>query len=643
MPENPTPKTQSKTPLIIGCVALLIVGILGVCVVGLGGYALLGNGSHTPTLAAQIATATSSGKTSATPVLAPTAASNLAPTLQTALSSSVFILLPDDTGKPLVSGSGTLLTAQGHILTNFHVVGDTDTGKLYNKQGLAFIGITSSDLNAKPTILYLAQVIKSDKSLDLAVLRIVATKDGGKLPADLRLAPVAIGDSDKVQIGDEISVIGFPGLGEGSVTLTKGTVAGFVEDSESIGTWIKTDAEINHGNSGGMAINKNGEVIGIPTATLSDKKDIGKIGYVRPVNFAKPLIQFAQRDAQAPVVFTFMGWSVASATRAPATVAGTAFSPIVICDDVKDDKPLNPRTTFPAGTKKVTVYWTYQGMTNGQEWGRRWVQDGQVIIDKPGQQWNLDESGWNSISLTDDNGLDAGTYEIHLFIGKTEVQKATFTISKSSGAAPTTAPQSAGSFGKIIFAQDVTDAGETVNPSNSFPAGTSTVWAYFTYLNLKQGDAWERKWLHDGAVLVDKSDAWDQGNTGWRAFSYGTNDGTPLQAGNYEFDLYLGGKLAQRATFVISTVKPTATPASSACGTIPAGMGGLIVFNYYDREINYTIAGKLYKIPSNGGKQILYLTPGYQPYSANIPNVGSANDTIKIEEKVCQSQSWAAQ
>jgi hypothetical protein len=261
----------------------------------------------------------------------------------------------------------------------------------------------------------------------------------------------------------------------------------------------------------------------------------------------------AQRDAQSPVSFTFTPWS-SSPTVAPTALAGAAsFAPIILCDEVKDGKPVNPRTTFPAGTKKVTGYWTFKGMARGQEWGRRWLRDGQVIVDKMNLQWNDEESGWNSLALTDDSaqGLDAGTYALHLFLGKTEVQKATFTIQKAGAAAPTALPQTGGSFSKIIVAENVTDAGETVNPTNTFSAGTKTVWVYFTYINMKNGDAWGRKWLSDSAVLLEKNETWDKGATGWQVYSWSNNDGLPLSSGNYEFILYLGSKEVQRAAFTI--------------------------------------------------------------------------------------------
>lgn len=556
----PPPAVKRGGPplgLVLGCGGLVVLAVIFLCVVGIVGLGLFG-GEETPTpMVGQPLTATTvPGKVAITPT--PTSPAVALPQpLRNALLATVFIVSVDNTGKPVSSGSGTILTPQGHILTNFHVIGDPETGRYDNNQGLVYVGINPPDLNRKPDILYLAKVVKGDKSLDLALLRIVATKDGGKLPANLGLTSILVGDSDKVQIGDEISVIGFPGLGEDTVTFTKGTVSGFLDDPNSVGTWIKTDTEINPGNSGGAAINKAGELIGIPTQVRFDTRVTGKIGKIRPINFAKPLVQLAQRDAQEPVAFTFVPWSAAP-TPVPSPKPGVArFGQVVICDDVVDGKPINPRATFPAGTKKVTAYWTFSGMVPGQEWGRQWLQDGEVIVDKLGQEWDDEPEGYTSYYLSDDEGLAPGNYEFRLYLGKTLVQKAAFTIQKPTAPMPT---PSAGGFGKIIIAEDVTDDGETINPTNAFPAGAKVVWAYFTYFNMRPGQSWGRKWLRDGTVLKEATEKWDKGATGWRAYSWSNEDGLP--SGTYQFILYLDGKEAQRATFTIGKpVAPTPTRA----------------------------------------------------------------------------------
>ncbi len=494
----------------------------------------------------------------AVPSATPTNTPSSGALLRAALLSSVYVLTPDDYGKPYSSGSGTILTPQGHILTNFHVVGDSSSGKFYNKQSLAYIGISPSELNAKPNLLYLAQVIKSDRSLDLALLRIVATKDGGALPSDLNLPTLSIGDSDKVQIGDEVSVIGFPTLGEGTVTFTKGIVSGFLDDPASAGSWIKTDTEINPGNSGGAAINQAGEFIGIPTRVQVDMRLAGKLGKIRPVNLAKPLIQQAQRDAQSPVAFTFKPWSVAP-TPTVRVVTTASFSAIIFCDEVKDGKPVNPRTTFPAGTKKVTAYWTFKGMVKGQEWGRVWVENGKTIVDKRAQAWEGLESGWISYSLSDNDGM-AGTYELQLYIGKTLVVKGGFTVVSSGTLVPTrapapTGPKASGLITSLTMAEgSKADTKEPVNPTTVFTP-TSVFHAIIRTNNAPPNTRFKAMWYivdSGGAVpsntlLYTKEIATD----GTRYVDFTLSTTTRWYVGTYRVEIYVNDALDEMQGFSV--------------------------------------------------------------------------------------------
>ena len=178
-------------------------------------------------------------------------------------------------------------------LTNYHVVGDIDKGELYNKDGVAFVAINPTNLKGLPTWLYEAEVLRADQELDLALLKITAFMESkDPLPQALGLVTMDVADSDALNIGDELDVIGFPGIGGDTVTYTEGTVAGFLdEDRNGIFEWIKTDAEVNHGNSGGLAVNAEGLMVGVPTAGVSDSEAAGKISLIRPINMAMPLVK----------------------------------------------------------------------------------------------------------------------------------------------------------------------------------------------------------------------------------------------------------------------------------------------------------------------------------------------------------------
>lgn len=233
-------------------------------------------GRSTPTMAIVAAPATRAPITPATAT-------------QRALMAAVEIAMPLDRSSRIVYGSGSIIDARGYVLTNFHVVRDPNTGRPFNSEDRIYVGVSTST-DRPPDRIFRAQVVVLDNNLDLALLRLIAMKEGGPLPADLGLTAIPVGDSDTVQIGDRIQVIGFPGLGGDTVTLTQGIVSGFLDGR----AWIKTDTQINRGNSGGIAINLAGELIGVPTDVVTDPQLSGKIGLIRPINLAKPLLQQAK-------------------------------------------------------------------------------------------------------------------------------------------------------------------------------------------------------------------------------------------------------------------------------------------------------------------------------------------------------------
>ncbi len=201
-----------------------------------------------------------------------------------AINSCVIVLIFDwNEQQVLGNGSGTIISRDGLILTNNHVVTDEKTGDV-SSDGEFPIGVNLKQAGAPPTVRYIAKVVDRSEQWDLALLQIVKNADGTPLKKDTAFPFLPLGDSDKVDIEDNLRVLGFPGLGGDSITFTRGIVAGFENDKE-LRTMIKTDSEISPGNSGGTAINDSYELIGIPTSIMVN--ETGKIGHVRPINIAK--------------------------------------------------------------------------------------------------------------------------------------------------------------------------------------------------------------------------------------------------------------------------------------------------------------------------------------------------------------------
>ncbi len=163
-------------------------------------------------------------------------------------------------------GSGFIIDREGHVLTNYHVIADARQVEvtLHNRKR------------------YRATVVGTDRSHDLAIIQIKAPD----------LAPMTMGDSRNLQVGQKVYAIGNPfGL---AGTLTSGIVSSIRSvqepDGVTIDEAIQTDAAINPGNSGGPLLNSHGEVVGINTMIASNSGQNAGIGFAIPVNTAKAVL-----------------------------------------------------------------------------------------------------------------------------------------------------------------------------------------------------------------------------------------------------------------------------------------------------------------------------------------------------------------
>ncbi|HEX8177533.1 MAG TPA: trypsin-like peptidase domain-containing protein [Pyrinomonadaceae bacterium] len=175
------------------------------------------------------------------------------------------------------SGSGAVIDAQGHIVTNYHVVEGAQ------KLTVSFGGDKT----------YPARVIGGDPDTDLAIIKVDAPAD------ELRVIP--FGDSDQLAVGQKVLAIGNPfGLDR---TLTTGIISGLqrplrARNGRPIEGAIQTDASINPGNSGGPLLDSRGRMIGINSQILSPSGASAGVGFAIPINIAKRIVpQLIQNGA----------------------------------------------------------------------------------------------------------------------------------------------------------------------------------------------------------------------------------------------------------------------------------------------------------------------------------------------------------
>ena len=173
-------------------------------------------------------------------------------------------------------GSGTCVTPRGRILTCRHVLERGVAGGAIQREKV-LIAFPSS-LDRPPVQSYYARVTDDDAKRDLAMLEITSDVFGRPLPPGELLPWVPLGDSNTLELGDPVMVFGYPSEGSERsrtpIILTKGSVAGL----ESIGgapRWIKTDAWIGLGHSGGSLVDAGMRLVGIPAATLGASEELG--------------------------------------------------------------------------------------------------------------------------------------------------------------------------------------------------------------------------------------------------------------------------------------------------------------------------------------------------------------------------------
>jgi serine protease Do len=181
-------------------------------------------------------------------------------------------------------GSGFIMSSDGYILTNNHVVEDADQIKVKLADGKEYNG----------------KIVGRDPKTDLAVVKIDGAKD---------LHPLALGNSDDLKVGSWVVAVGSPFGLEQTVTAGIVSAKGRVIGSGPYDNFIQTDASINPGNSGGPLINTKGEVVGINTAIVAEGKGIG---FAIPVNMAKDVAP--QLEEKGHVTRGWLGVSIQEMT-----------------------------------------------------------------------------------------------------------------------------------------------------------------------------------------------------------------------------------------------------------------------------------------------------------------------------------------
>ncbi len=212
-------------------------------------------------------------------------------------------------------GSGVIISADGIIVTNHHVIENSDE-----------IIVALPDRRE-----FEAEIVGADESSDLAVLRIETD--------DENLPTLELGDSDTVQVGDLVLAIGNPfGVGQ---TVTSGIISADVRTGLSGGAFIQTDAAINPGNSGGALITLDGRLIGINKAILSRGGGSVGIGFAIPANLVRIVVEGMM--ARGRIVRPWIGVDVQAVTAELARSLDLERPVGVLVNQIHPSSPLDLR------------------------------------------------------------------------------------------------------------------------------------------------------------------------------------------------------------------------------------------------------------------------------------------------------------
>ncbi|MDO8362684.1 MAG: serine protease [Actinomycetota bacterium] len=431
-PGGPGGAGKSKKSWLIGggVAAALLAGGIAVAVTG-------GDDSAGPSSTTKpVVVSTTTGNSIDDPVtttVAPTTTEAGPLDIDTIARSVVQILASDADGNGLWTGSGTIISADGLILTNAHVVTNSDEARY---ETLTVLVTESADRAPTPT--YQADVVGWDPVLDLAVVKISADADGNPLEVD-DLPFLKVGDSDAIGLGDHLRIFGYPGIGGDTITFTEGSVSGFTSEAgvDADRAWVKTDATIAGGNSGGTAVNDDGELVAVPTRASATEGDItdcrvvqdtngdgtvdendscipigGFINGLRPTNLASGVIEQGQ-----------LGEIVVAEEGGPIDVdtSGITLTPLVFSPDVTaDDQPTEIVQALPTGAPRVCGFFDYSGMTDGATWDAVWNVNGELNLDYSliAQEWvgGSDGINWWVCAGGGEAGLADGVYELSILV-----------------------------------------------------------------------------------------------------------------------------------------------------------------------------------------------------------------------------------
>lgn len=481
--------------------------------------------------------------------------------------ATVFVMqVQDDPTTISCVGTGTLVSTDGLILTNAHLVESTETCPADR----IVIGLTLR-VDEPPVPTYVAEVVEFSRGLDLSVLRITSFLDGRLIDEGaLELPFVEIGDSNLANVDDTVLVVGYPGIASDPVASIRTTITSFTAEANfGERAWLRASADIPGVMSGGGMYDRDGRLIGVPTiaptrfaGTVLDCREVydsdgdgqltdndtcipiaGTISAIRPSRLARGLVRAAalgiqQGPERAPNV-------------EPPPEEEASFTRLLVTTGVNETgMPINAVTSVPTNTNSLYLFFDYDNMEDGMVYELRVTIDGRPdpIESLPPATWSGGRRGlWyiGGTRLPRPNG----SYIYSLFIeGRQVAVSEPITV----GGGPRENPQ----FSDIIFGIQ-NSLGEFVGASYVVPEG-NIIRARFNFRNMNQGLFWRQVWYINDTPIRDATLPWTSDTPDGTSDSPSIENEAGFPSGPYRLELYVleseggPGVLSATADFVVA-------------------------------------------------------------------------------------------
>ncbi|NDJ53238.1 MAG: hypothetical protein GYB68_09165 [Chloroflexi bacterium] len=447
------------------------------------------------------------------------------------------------------SGSGTLISNDGLILTNAHLADPVGPC-----QGERIIVALPIRLDEPPVPKYLAQIVQVDHQLDLAVMRIVASLDGSLIePNSLNLPFVSLGDPSGLLPGNALTTIGYPSLGAGGVEAVEQTITAITAESSSGDkSWLRVDTPLPGTKSGGGAYDLNGRLVGIPTGmpgtdgsergpecisindtnrdSLIDLRDScvpipAEVTAIRPVRPALPMIEAGRNQFE---LATFRGTPPAPPIDPP-LIERMLFSTAVN----EQGQVTRLVSKLPSGARNLYMAFSYQNMVTGIPYEIRVSRDG---ADLP--QFSLGPLSWGGgrngtwYVGFEDQQIPDGSYEFTIYLFGQPEASASIVVG--------------GREEEPIFSDirlGIADpSGNLINTGRVLPSEVPQIDAVYQVENMAEGQTWTEVWYFDTVEVSRNTFVWS-GPPQAQSRSIAVNSGG-LRAGRYRVELLIGDRLA---------------------------------------------------------------------------------------------------